>query len=357
MTRPADRSRQLLVECSEPGVVMASADSIEHALRHIGWEDVLRLRDKLAELADEMGADYARLWHDFRIEQPNDSAWSTRLPAFSNRVDTSREAEQRTEELASEAAKRGLGRFAVGATMLMDEGVIHPETREQYIEELAMAVERRFASAPLRAEEPASVRVVDLPERGEGGTTLGYEPTFRLLCHPIPLPKRIRDHRMELVRELAGGTLEARARESRVGRAWVESTLKNLQKPVEEIASRIEAVIDYELARVRPEELPLEEALRWLALAVRSWRDIDRFYAPVETSMRHPSEKACLAHLLAMENEGDGRVEQFMCRKLEAAIAEAESVYTSDGVAALRKVLADTRKVDGEPCGGVYRRD
>jgi hypothetical protein len=64
--------RQLLVECSDPGLVISLAEEFEHVLRHVDFERACALRDQLRDLACELGTEFERAWGGFRLEVPHD---------------------------------------------------------------------------------------------------------------------------------------------------------------------------------------------------------------------------------------------------------------------------------------------
>ncbi|MBN1889442.1 MAG: hypothetical protein JW850_15720 [Thermoflexales bacterium] len=55
------KPRQLLVECSDPGLVISLAEEFEHVLRQVDFERACALRDQLRDLARELGPVVERL--------------------------------------------------------------------------------------------------------------------------------------------------------------------------------------------------------------------------------------------------------------------------------------------------------
>ena len=49
--------RQLLVECSDPGLVISLAEEMENVLRNIDFDHARALQDQLTALARELGPD------------------------------------------------------------------------------------------------------------------------------------------------------------------------------------------------------------------------------------------------------------------------------------------------------------
>lgn len=117
--------RQLLVECSDPGLVVTLAEEFENVLRHIDFERAKALRGQLDDLVRELGTDFEDAWRGFLIEVPNDG--ETPL-SFGNRdaVD-----EAKIRQLLSRAEERGIGRFEVRNTLLLPQDEPAPETRKQ----------------------------------------------------------------------------------------------------------------------------------------------------------------------------------------------------------------------------------
>ena len=63
---------QVLVECSEPGLVIDLAEEFEHTLRHVDFDRARTLQRQLADLARECGPEFQQAWQGFRLEVPND---------------------------------------------------------------------------------------------------------------------------------------------------------------------------------------------------------------------------------------------------------------------------------------------
>ncbi|MCJ7682870.1 MAG: hypothetical protein MUO68_01100, partial [Desulfobacteraceae bacterium] len=64
--------RQLLVECSDPGLVVSMAEEFENVLRHIDFFQAQALGRQLNDLAQELGPEYEQAWEGFCLETPND---------------------------------------------------------------------------------------------------------------------------------------------------------------------------------------------------------------------------------------------------------------------------------------------
>jgi hypothetical protein len=131
------------------------------------------------------------------------------------------------------AAERGVGQFKLRNTNLLPQGGPEPETREQYIRDLADGM------ASYRCEE------------------LGL---FRM---PTELPDTMAAHRERLMDEYAGEVLRARARYPGVGHRWVQDSIERLRKTLEEVDTRAEAVMTYELERLNPQDVSPGERIRW----------------------------------------------------------------------------------------------
>ena len=50
--------RQLLIECSDPGLVVALDEEMEHVSRNVDFERARALHAQFAELARELGQDF-----------------------------------------------------------------------------------------------------------------------------------------------------------------------------------------------------------------------------------------------------------------------------------------------------------
>ncbi len=125
--------RQLLAECSDPGLVISLAEEMENVLRNIDFDRARTLQSQLTDLARELGPEVAGAWRGFRLEAPGDGGSP---PSFGNRegMETDKKPLKR---LLAEATGRGLGKFELRWTSLLPQGGPEPETREQYISDLA----------------------------------------------------------------------------------------------------------------------------------------------------------------------------------------------------------------------------
>lgn len=54
--------RQLLVECSDPGLVVSLAEEFENVLRRIDFDRAKALHGQPAELASELGPEFEEAW-------------------------------------------------------------------------------------------------------------------------------------------------------------------------------------------------------------------------------------------------------------------------------------------------------
>jgi hypothetical protein len=103
--------------------------------------------------------------------------------------------EARVKALLEQAAERGVGRFELRDTLLLPQGGPAPETREQYVRDLADAIRSAVWEEGM---------------------------IFR---SPVVLPASMDAHRRQLVQECAVPVLQARAGFPAVGRRWVEDSL------------------------------------------------------------------------------------------------------------------------------------
>lgn len=295
--------RQLLVECSDPGLVVTLAEEFEHVLRHVDFARARELKAKLGELAHELGPEFEEDWQGFRIETPNEVGY--RPLTFGSRESADKE---RLRELLARAKEHGIGRFELSHTLLLPQDGPAPETREQYVHDLADGI------------------------RGAFWDELGISR------HPVDLPESMATHRLKLVEEYAGEVLRAQARSPAVGHRWVRDSIERLEKTLEEAGTRAEAVMAYELARLDPKDAEPGERLRWAALAARLGEEFEKWYAAAEEQMSYIYQRVALIYLLWTECHGFGPARPLLEKRLEALIGQAEGVYTADGVAALRLV-------------------
>lgn len=305
--------RQLLVECSDPGLVVTLAEEFEHVLRHVDFARARELKAKLGELARELGPEFEEAWQGFRIETPSEIGY--RPLTFGTRESTD---EERLRELLSQAEERGIGQFELSHTLLLPQDGPAPETQEQYIRDLADGI------------------------RGAPWDELG------LFQRPVDLPDSMAAHRLKLMEGYAGEVLRAQAHFPAIGPRWVQDSLERLKRALEEVSTRAEAVMAYELARLDPAEVEPKERLRWAVLAARLGEKVEKWYAAVEEQMNYIYQRAAVAYLLWTECHGFGPARPFLEKQLQALLAQAEAAYTADGVAALRLVYDELRRLPWE---------
>jgi len=307
--------RQLLVECSDPGLVVSLAEEFENVLRHVDFARAQALHGQLSDLARELGPEFEQAWQGFRLETPNEVGY--RPLTFGNREFTD---EERLRELLTQAEERGIGPFELSHTLLLPQDGPAPETREQYVRDLADGI--RWAS----------------------WDELGV---FR---SPVELPDSMAAYRERLMDEQGAALLRARARFPTVGHRWIRDSVKQFEKALQEINTRAEAVMEYELARLDPAEMEPDDRTRWAALAVRLGTEVEKWYTAAEEPLAYLYQRAALVWLLWTERRGWGPARPFLEKRLEGIIEEAGEVYTADGVEALRLLYDDLHR---PPWGGL----
>ena len=301
--------RQLLVECSDPGLVVTLAEELENVLRHVDYENAKSLQGRLNDLARELGIEFEEAWRGFRLEVPNDGGAPL---SFGNRDPVD---EEKLKQLLSQAEKRGIGKFGVRNTLLLPQDGPAPETREQYVRDLADAI--RYA----------------------------YLDDRSLLRRPLDLPPSLETQRLQLIEEEVVPVLRARARYPSVGHLWIRDTMQQAEKALQEVNTRAEAVMEYELTRVNPAEIEPADCTRWAALAVRLGKEVEKWYAAAEGQLEHLYQRVALIDVLWTDMRGMGRAIPFLEDRLKSLIEEAENVYAEDGREALRLVYKDLRKL------------
>jgi hypothetical protein len=299
--------RQLLVECSDPGLVISVDEELENVLVNIGFERALDLHRQLGQLAAELGPDTAASWRGFRLEQPNDGGLP---PSFGSR-EGGEQDRPALEGLLHQAADRGLGQFELRWTMLLPQDGPAPETREQYVSDLADAIRL----APWR----------DSP--------------IRML--PIELPQSMAAYRERLIEEHLHALLRSRARFPTTGDEWVQDCVERVRAALAELGVRAEAVMEYELGRLDPSAVDVDERVRWAALAVRLGVAFEKWCAAAEEPLPFLYQRAALLWNLWQSCRGRGCARLFLEGQLDAVIDEADGVYTADAVAALRCIRDD----------------
>lgn len=315
----AGTARQLLVECSDPGLVISLAEELENVLRHIDFDRACALQRQLTDLAQELGPDVARAWRGFRLEVPNDGGSP---PAFGNREGT-KEDEKPLQELLDRATERGLGQFELRWTWLLSQGGPAPETRAQYVSDLADGI------------------------RYDGFEELGISRM------PTDLPETMAAHRERLLAEHVGDVLRGRARFPDVGYMWIQDSIEAVRKALEEVNTRAEAVMEYELRRLDPATLEPPDRTRWAALAVRLGVEFEKWCAAAEEPLPHLYQRTALYYHLWTGCRGLGRARPFMEQRLQAIIAQARAIYTADGVAALQQIYDDLHRSPWDRLSGL----
>jgi hypothetical protein len=306
---------QLLVECSDPGLVVSLAEEFENVLRHVDFDRAQALHSQLTDLARELGPEFEQAWRGFRLETPNGVGY--RPLTFRNREFTD---EERLQELLAQAKERNIGQFELSHTLLLPQDGPAPETREQYVRDPADGI------------------------RGASWEELG------VFQSPTALPETMAAHRQQVMEEYAGEVLRARARFPDVGHHWIRDSVQQLEKALQEVSTRAEAVMEYELARLDPADVEPNERPCWAALAVRLGTEVEKWYAAAEEPLAYLYQRAALVYRLWTDCRGWGRARPFLGKRLEAIIEEAGEVYTVDGVDALQLLYDDLRR---PPWGGL----
>jgi hypothetical protein len=300
--------RQLLVECSDPGLVISLDEEFENVLRQLDFERAKVIHRQLTELARSLGHEFENAWGGFRIETPNDCG----MPLSFGKRDA--EDEERLTELLDRAKESGLGQFELRGTNLLRQGGPAPETRDQYVQDLAGAI--RYA-------------------HWENGI---------VHRHPAPLPDAIAVYREQVMNEYAAEALRERAQYPGVGHRWVSDGVRRIEKALEEVNTRAEAVMQYELERLTPSEVKPGETMRWAALAVRLGKEVEKWYVAVEASLAFLYQRVSLAYLLWLECNGIGGARPFLQNRLESYLDQTKTTYTVDARDAVRLVFEELRK-------------
>jgi len=114
-----------------------------------------------------------------------------------------------------------------------------------------------------------------------------------------------------------------------------------VKKAIDEVNTRAEAVMEYELSRVLPSEVKPEDCTRWLALAVRLGKGVEKWYGAAEEQLDYLYQRVALIYTLCIDIRGMGRARPFLEDRLKLLIEKAEGVYTEDGREALRLVYKE----------------
>ncbi|MDI6792755.1 MAG: hypothetical protein QME81_07820 [bacterium] len=300
--------RQLLVECSDPGLIVSLAEEFENVLRQIDFTRAQALHGQLRDLARELGPEFEKAWQGFRLEMPGDGGYP---PTFGSRDTVD---EEQLKPLLAQAAERGLGQFELRDTLLLPQHGPAPETQEQYVRDLADSI--RWG----RWEE------------------------LEIFSRPAELPASMATYRRQIMDEYAGDVLHARARFPTVGHSWVRDSVERLKTALEEVSTRAEAVMEYELIRLDPAEVESNERIRWASLAARLGKEVEKWFLAAEEPLAYIYQRAALVHLVWTECHGWGPARPFLEKRLQALIEQAGTIYTADGVAALRLLYKDMHR-------------
>lgn len=300
--------RQLLVECSDPGLVVTLAEELENVLRHVDFERAKFLQSRLNDLARELGTEFEEAWRGFRLEVPNDGGSPL---SFGNRDPVD---EEKVKQLLSQAEKQGIGNFGIRNTLLLPQDGPAPETREQYTRDLADAIRYTWM---------------------EDGS---------ILRRPLDLPPPMEIHRLQLIEEHVTPVLRRQARYPSVGHSWIHDTVQQVEKALQEMDTRAEAVMEYELARLIPSQVEPGDYTRWAALAVRLGKEVEKWFSAAEERLEHLYQRVALIDVLWTDIRGMGSARPFLKDRLMSLIKEAKKMYTEDGQEALRLIYKDLRK-------------
>lgn len=293
--------RQLLVECSEPGIVVSLAEEFENILCRVDFARAQQLQRELHTLAGELGDEYEHVWRGFRIEVPNDGG---RPLSFGNRE---RVDEARIKQLIEHASERGLGTFEMRGSLLLPQDGPAPETREQYVIDLADSMHYDC-----------------------------YDDDAQLVARPTGLPAAMAAHRQHLMDEHVADVLQTRAHDAAVGNCWVSTSIERLRTALEGVDTRAQAVMLYELTRLNPAEVELNERTRWALLAARLGKEMTKWFDAAEEPLTFLYQRFALASLAWNECQGLGPAHPFLENKLHVLIERADTIYTADAVAALK---------------------
>ncbi len=297
--------RQLLVECSDPGLVVALAEEFENVLRHVDFSRAMALGRQLNDLAQDLGPEHVRAWEGFRLEVPNDGGH----PLSFGKRETIDEAS--LKELLSKAEESRLGQFQLRNTLLLPQDGPAPETRKQYVRDLA------------------------------DGIHAGAWEELGIFQMPVDLPASMATHRRQLMDEYGADALKARASYPTVGHLWIQESIKRVEEALREVNTRSESVMEYELARLTPDNMEQVERIRWAALAVRLGKNVEKWVMAAAEPLTYLYRQAALAGLLWSECRGQGPARPFLTKRLESIIEQASAVYTDDGVDGLRLLYND----------------
>lgn len=292
--------KQLLLECSEPGVVVALEEELENILRRVDFKKAQEIQEKLLHLSQKLGPDYEDLWRGFRMEVSNDLCASP--PSFGKRE---RAPKKKLNELLLQAKREEIGSFKVYSTLLLSQGGPTPETREQYIEDLANSIS--FSShymCPINNNH------------------LGF-------------PKKIAAYRLRLLKEHLDCVLKQAATSTSTGPKWLKDSKDKIDTSLTEINTKAHAIMEYELFQLDPDKLDLQERIQWASLSCSIGKDYKKWCRAALKEIDYLYQRAALLLHLCSICENMGRAADFLREKFQEIIEESKSIYTEDGSQAL----------------------
>ncbi|MBI4596492.1 MAG: hypothetical protein HY730_08980 [Candidatus Tectomicrobia bacterium] len=295
--------RQLLVECSDPGLVVTLEEEFEHVLKNVDFEVARGLQSQFAELAHELGREFEELWRGFHLEVTNDG--NDFPPSFGNRDTVD---EEKVKVLVARAQEKGIGRFSIRDTLLLPQGGPTPETRDQFIHDLADAIR--------------------------------YSSWYEIQCdrRPLTFPESMERNRQQIMEEYVYPDLRRRAQEPMVGYKWVQESIERLRKSLEEADTRSQAVMEYELSRIDPAQVELEDKVHWAVLACSLGREVEKWFTACAKELPHIYQRAALIAELWGSFRSVGRARPFLQERFKELIEESAALYTDDARQAMRQV-------------------
>ena len=129
-----------------------------------------------------------------------------------------------------------------------------------------------------------------------------------------------------------------------MGYQWVQESMECLRKAIEEVDTRAQAVMEYELSRIDPLHIEFEEKVHWAVLACSLGKEVEKWYTASANKLPYFYQRAALLAELWTSCRGVGPVRQFLQERFQELIEESASVYTDDGRHALTRVLDGLRR-------------
>ena len=151
-------------------------------------------------------------------------------------------------------------------------------------------------------------------------------------------------HRRQLLEEQAYPALRSSAQDPALGYKWVQESIERLRKSFEEVDTRAQAVMEYELSRLDPAQVELEEKVHWAVLACCVGKEVEKWYTACAKQLHYLYQRVALIAELWTSCRGAGPARPFLQERFKELIEESASAYTDDSRQALKRVYDELNR-------------